>query len=457
MSKATSESTDIHALGSCSDSLQPSGSNGLFTPARSHGNAGALTISPPSNVNSMDSFPPPLSSSDPVEFPFYPSLCCRVLASGIDTLNLSLNVTWESKDYFDRLNDYKEEAQKRNRKVPVALPTEDPATALHLNMHPRGVGGYNWLLSSRDFALRVLNRDVAAQRPNIMVEIKAEPLWQLGPFAACEMILSALRQAGAVIVETKPSRVDVCMDLALPAALWQAGLVNHAVTRAQKTAVHSERKKLTGISFGGGQQIMARLYDKVIEVRKAGKEWFFDVWDILEDVPAEYCIIRVEFQFRREPLKELGLISLDNIMPCLDGLWAYATKKWLKFQDYPEKHHTLQNTLPFWRLVQEGFLGVQNPTPLVRSKAIRADSEQLSAQARGVMSSLAALDLNNPDNKHSAAYSPREMLTRVAEDLLQGMSGEDFKARVEEKKARYLRPKTPASADGLERKGNHQS
>jgi hypothetical protein len=101
-------------------------------------------------------------------------------------------------------------------------------------------------------------------------------------------------------------------------------------------------------------------------------------------------IIRVEGQFRREALKELGIDHIDDLFSHIENLWAYFSQEWLKFQDSPGEHHTMRNTLPWWKIVQNGFLGIQNPRPLIRCKSIQPKKQQLHAQTYGTLTSFLA-------------------------------------------------------------------
>lgn len=108
-------------------------------------------------------------------------------------------------------------------------------------------------------------------------------------------------------------------------------------------------------------------------------------------------IIRVEFQHRREALKTLIDCDIFNTLEYLERIWAYDTQEWLKFQDNPGEHHTKRNNFHWWDAVQNGFQGIQSPTPFIRKKAYRQDKKQLCAQAYGLLTSLHAITLEEQD------------------------------------------------------------
>ena len=91
---------------------------------------------------------------------------------------------------------------------------------------------------------------------------------------------------------------------------------------------------MKGISIGKGN-ISARLYDKPLEIKQQSKKyWMYDVWGINKnDLDDNHKIIRVEFQLRRELIKDLGANYFEDLLKGYGKIWAYCTQKWLKFQD----------------------------------------------------------------------------------------------------------------------------
>ena len=59
-----------------------------------------------------------------------------------------------------------------------------------------------------------------------------------------------------------------------------------------------------------------------------------------------------------------------------------------------------RNTFDWWKTIQNGFQGIQNPTPFVRTKAIKQDKKQLCAQIYGLLTSLHAITLEETGKTH---------------------------------------------------------
>src|SRR5690606_24662161 len=117
--------------------------------------------------------------------------------------------------------------------------------------------------------------------------------------------------------------VDLCVDFTpdcpfrlFPPEMWG--------TRAERISPYLKRGDLTGWPIGQGGELSARLYDKVCEIcDKSRKAQWFDLWrgrgwELGDDV------WRLEFQFRRLVLLELGAPTLLDVLEKQAGLWAYA-------------------------------------------------------------------------------------------------------------------------------------
>jgi hypothetical protein len=80
-------------------------------------------------------------------------------------------------------------------------------------------------------------------------------------------------------------------------------------------------------AWAGG--IAARLYDKALEIKKSGKLYLLELWaqaGYREGDP----VWRLEFQFKRAVLSQLGVVALGSVLNQLNGLWGYAMADWLR-------------------------------------------------------------------------------------------------------------------------------
>lgn len=126
----------------------------------------------------------------------------------------------------------------------------------------------------------------------------------------------------------KVSRIDLFVDFASSVDMeeWSR---RAWVTKASGVSQYAQDQTFTGWLIGAGSALMARLYNKRIEIQKSAKTyleplWREAGWDAVQPV------WRLEFQFKREVLDQLGLNSVPGVLDNLNGLWSYVTTEWLK-------------------------------------------------------------------------------------------------------------------------------
>jgi hypothetical protein len=358
----------------------------------------------------------------------------RVLGSGVDTLDLAVDVFWMNADFFNTLAKLKEEACKNKCAMPGFLKGE--GFEWSFNVRQNGAEGYEWILESAEYHLCVGSWMTPQSRPSMLIKIYSQTLWLYGVIEAVDRILTLLACAGCKVKEAKLSRVDLCVDILLPKSLWKSNLIKHRVSWAENYAFHGAGKEMSGFTIGQGGVFSARIYDKEREIRcKSKKFWMFDVWQVKE-IPKRCHAIRVEFQLRREAILELGMNTVWSFVNNPRNVWAYCTRSWLKFQDDPKLHHTLQTTLPFWVTVQNGFLGGQEEQPVLRAKMVNVKREQLSQQLMGQLTSLIAID--NQDAQPKLKIE-QQLPTVTRSAALIGMNDDGLSEKVRRKKAKYLK------------------
>jgi len=358
----------------------------------------------------------------------------KVLASGFDSLNLSLMISWKHDGFFQLLKKLKADAMAQGAAMPGKI--EAGADSWIFNVEPYGAGGYAYLLDSHGFYIKLIEKMSPTQRPSI-IEIRSVTLWQMGVIEAVDWILSLLQAQGADMVKVMSCRGDPCMDILLPDTIWKEDLLKHAVKRARHSGMFHDNGILTGISIGKGN-IQVRLYDKPLEILNSKKTWMYDIWGIKE-VPPGYRVIRVEFQIRREVFVELGIDTVWHMLNHPRKLWAYCTENWIKFQNHTELHHTQQKPMPWWKTVQNNFLGGQRECPLVRAKTVAATKVQIAQQLFGQINSLLALEADS-NIQPGGEIQIEEPLSKVIESaqLIKMTPGKTHE-RVRRKKAKYTK------------------
>lgn len=364
----------------------------------------------------------------------------EVLASGIDSLAVSMQVAWQSERAFQLLSTLKAMAKSSTEDEPAKLEVSADSAKFFFNVKPHGKDGYEWMFSSSEFTFKVGNWLLPRQRPSILAEVRSESLWMHGPDACVDRLVQIVAALDGRVMAIKSSRADLCVDILLPVDCWTRELERCFVTRAIVMDPHTRNRKLTGFSIGKGL-VSARLYDKPAEIAtKSGKFWMYDIWGV-EHLRKGFVIIRVEFQFRRDRLKELGCDTWADLQDNLLGLWAYGTRKWLRLVNDAELHHTQQDVLPWWTAVMDGFKGAQTAEPLVREKSISFELQRHAAQVMGGMSSIVAL-LNKDSEIDASMPLDMKLFTDWALEearAVSTMTDAEFTKRVLIKQAKYHR------------------
>ena len=72
---------------------------------------------------------------------------CRVLASGIDSLSLAIQVEWQSDRAFQVLETLKKIAKSSKEAAPAQLDMGSESADWVFEVRPHGKDGYEWLLT----------------------------------------------------------------------------------------------------------------------------------------------------------------------------------------------------------------------------------------------------------------------------------------------------------------------
>jgi hypothetical protein len=351
-----------------------------------------------------------------------------------------MQVEWLNFNLFETLANLKAAAKSNHDDQPGIINPGFGAMPWLFAVAPSGTDGYEWILKGREMTMKIGNWTELKQRPSVIVDIRSETLWAHGPEACIQRIYDLIKAMCGKAVSLKPSRVDLCVDLLLRELDWTFGLIDGFVTRARDIDPHFQSRQLSGFSIGKGAT-SARLYDKPREIRmKSKKFWMYDIWGI-ESIAEDQRIIRVEYQLRREALHAMGIDTYADLAEQLPAVWAYLTRKWLRVAMDASLHHTQQIIRPWWPIVEQGFKGAQQATPIVREKAISTDLKRHEAQVMGLISSITALqrqgiliakDETLDIESHIAVII--DMIRKNAQ-----IDDDEFTQRVKRKQAKQLR------------------
>ena len=262
------------------------------------------------------------------------------LACGVDALYLSGRAELPE-SLLDRLEVAKLGAQASSRATPLMF------------------GGYDWTVASHgllkwsfrlDHPLAVIGVTRRQHLPAFRVQARSEALHSMGADGFMRWLTGLLYNEGLPTRFTV-SRIDLHAD-------WQGweltGDLRHRfVYRAHDLATYEADFELSGFSFGNRKSgaMVARIYDKTREIAGNGHDWWIELWGDAYDPVLP--VIRVEFQFAPECLKEMGLTSPEDVLNAVGNLWAYGSREWLTYRLPSEHERTARWPIsPEWEQVQ---------------------------------------------------------------------------------------------------------
>lgn len=301
-----------------------------------------------------------------------PANCIRPLRHGVDSLYLSYPGTVD-REVAGILQELKDLAQSPHE--------ADQSKARYGNgdhnftVLPRGRGRFPFVLEDGWFRLE-LSGAGASVLPLAHVQVRSEYLTSVGMSHATVTLDQLLPEFGHVASPAILSRIDLfvdfttCLDLTgLPGSHW--------VKRCKKRDIHEDSDYITGMTFGAGNEVSARLYDKTVEIRKSGKDYLKPLW-AAQGWEEGQTVWRMEFQVRREGLPENLKIPASDTEPLLGGLWRYLTTDWLRLS-IPSATDTTRSRWPvhpLWEALASVWDVLPEAEPTVRAEKSRAPSDK---------------------------------------------------------------------------------
>jgi hypothetical protein len=272
----------------------------------------------------------------------------KILRTGIDSLYLSYQGELSVESSI-RLTELKKLAQ-----------SNDPSTVslaqIALNNHifevkDRGRHPFAFILNDNWYRIEIAKLG-AIRTPLAHVQVMSELLTEYGVDSSVSDLNDIVHKLGIVTTSPAVRRLDLCVDFVTDYPL--ADIVDDDwVTRAKDMDRYTVQRTFSGWVIGVGGNLSARLYNKTLEMTKEPRPYLEQIhrecgWNGYSDV------WRLEFQFRREALRELGIISFNSLNESLAGLWQYASTDWLRLT-LPNQSDNTQSRWPtacVWDVLQ---------------------------------------------------------------------------------------------------------
>jgi hypothetical protein len=148
-------------------------------------------------------------------------------------------------------------------------------------------------------------------------------------------------------------------------------------------------RRCTGYEFSKGAAHSCCIYDKTKEISVSRKDWMQTVW-ASNGWDRQSRVTRVEFRYKRECLKELGVEEPYTLLDQLPGLWAYSTLQWLRHTIPTEDSNRGRwECSPFWQAIQQAdFFG--EGVPAIRQRKNAGNLKRICQMLAGCSTTAAA-------------------------------------------------------------------
>ena len=356
-----------------------------------------------------------------------------VIARGVDTIIVGYSMDGQlDPGIVDTLDNSKELAQD-----PDAGAGEFPVPLYHLlfSILPKGYNGYDWILRNDDVSIAISRHwNKGIHRPEIMVTFRSSFLWREGLDICTQIVFNFLNLLGDII-DTKISRVDIATDIKEPVP--DVSLTDKSIQGRMRNksnyvgSVKAIGLKHTGYQLGTGD-IVARVYDKIHEINVSKKDWMKTVWarnNWLEDEP----VTRVEFQFRRNALKDFNINSIKSLIDTLPDLWHYATCKWFTMRNRNplDSNHRRWALSEFWLIVQSTCFLFGERLGILRYHQRKLHIDHLESMIKGCLITITAMLLSHKKDLDSIKDSLSSELNSIFQE------DPDFDARAISRQSKF--------------------
>ncbi|MHB8425410.1 MAG: replication initiation factor [Gammaproteobacteria bacterium] len=293
----------------------------------------------------------------------------------------------------------------------------------------RGEGRFAYVLADNCFRVLVPGGE-SKNLPLAHVKFSSELLTVQGLLSAETAAGFVAGTLGNVTELPKVSRVDLCADVATdyPMDSWE---VDAWVTRAHRTDRHDVQGQFSGWSIGSGGPLVCRLYDKTRELERKPRGYLTVLWREA-GWEGTGTVWRLEFQFRREVLKELGISRFGELPANLGGLWRYATTEWLRLTIPTDADQTRSRwpVHPLWeRFAALAWSPSSAPLKRVRTERLPSDEYLFLSGLGGLTSFMVTRHITDvhegmrayveaAERYHNALHPGKTFVRYVREKLL---------------------------------------
>lgn len=234
---------------------------------------------------------------------------------GVDRLEFGLDIEDYAKEYkpiLIELEEKKAEGQLEGKMQKIEY------NNILLDVGMTGAKFYRYRTICKDFMMLFSGKavkEISKEIPVIRTILYSGYLWSYGYQEAYYNYLKWLSYFPGSIEKTRLSRLDICLDT--DEVEFNEEDKEKFITRAKSKTTHyvdesySMGNKFSGFTIGRGKPMLVRIYNKTLEMQANNKEWLKHTWKE-NGWDGKKAVWRIEFQLRREALKELGIDQVED-------------------------------------------------------------------------------------------------------------------------------------------------
>lgn len=219
----------------------------------------------------------------------------------------------------------------------------------------------HYLMHFEGVSVQIRDSEPSKQQANVFFELRGSACLRDGIPHLLERIDHLLKIWNGTVGNTWVSRVDLCadvpgLDMAEAAKAFAA---QRYVRCTSKAVLYYNKHQLETLVIGAkGADCQCRIYNKLAELAKDKGRWEAYKTHALggEDVQ---CLTRIEFQLRREKLRELHVVSLGDLLGSIERLCGYLSWKWIRFtpsdKEVNRTNTTRSGVAEWWQAVRGHF------------------------------------------------------------------------------------------------------
>jgi hypothetical protein len=233
---------------------------------------------------------------------------------------------------------------------------------------------FAFVLADNHYNLAI-SSEKARRLPLALVQISSDLIHSRGIEAIDEELWPMMLALSHDVDDPRISRVDLYVDF-IPS--WDLTEIHDEqwITSAKRIDRYRLDGQVSGWGFGKGL-ITARLYDKTREIQVSKKFHLEQAWHSAGWEPGQ-TVWRLEFQFRREFLKQFGIHHISQLLDQSGMLWRYASHDWLKLAvpNETDSNRSRWPTLATWAQLSNIDWGDASPPTRARVPQERLPSDE---------------------------------------------------------------------------------